>query len=487
MAIRIPHIFATALLFTAPAWMSTPALAGQNYTGGGSGGNVIVVQSARVGSNVSLGGTVVPYREVTLSAQIPGLIEYLAGEEGDRFDESALLVKVNDDELQAKRAAAEAELQAAYSQMKNADIQYSRELWAPNSVNKAPGGMGLPSLFDQFITKPMANFAGQNKPFLERQADLASFGSQVESARSSILRAQSSLRAIDAKLRDSRSLAPFNGVIAKKMVEIGDSVQPGQPLYKFADLQYLQIRIDVPARLMPGLRKGMIVPAKLDVGDRQVQVRVAQIFPIADSQRHTVTVKFDLPTGAPAAPGMYANVMIPDANAPARDTVVIPNSAVLWRGSLPAVEVLNEQNEPELRLVRVGEQVDRTHITILSGLQPGERIMDHPEQSSASTYTNPNWTGSAAAQPTAPVNHSVPSYSQSIGQPNGAPSYGSQPQTTLPPYANTPLPSGSSYSPGSSYGQDSYHQQGGLYDSGTYGGQNHGSGYDPAPEYYISR
>ena len=90
-----------------PQWSA----ANQTYTGGGSGGNVIVVQSARVGTSVSLGGTVVPYREVTLSAQVPGRIDFLSGEEGDRFEEGALLVKVNDDELRANRAAAEAELQ----------------------------------------------------------------------------------------------------------------------------------------------------------------------------------------------------------------------------------------------------------------------------------------------------------------------------------------------------------------------------------------
>ncbi len=415
--LNVNSLLMTALVMAMPSISQ----ANQTYTSSNSGGNIIVVQSARVGSSVSLGGTVVPYREVTLSAQIAGRVEYLAGEEGDRLEENALMVKINDDGLQAQRGAAEAELQGAYSQMRNADIQYSRELWAPNSVNKAPGGMGLPSLFDQFITKPMANMSGQNKPYLERHADLMDQGTRVDTARTAIMRAQSAIQGIDAKLRDTRSVAPFDGVIARKMVEVGDSVQPGQPLYKYADLQYLQIEIDVPARLMPGLRKGMIVPAKLDVGDRQVQVRVAQIFPIADSRRHTVTVKFDLPTGAPAAPGMYANVMIPDSNAPARDTMVIPNTAVIWRGSLPAVEVLNEQNQPELRLVRVGEQLDRDHITILSGIESGERVVDRPSQNTSSNYTNPTWTSPAKPVQPAPLPFGLPAQSSS---------------NTLPPFSN---------------------------------------------------
>jgi multidrug efflux pump subunit AcrA (membrane-fusion protein) len=341
-------------------------------------GDTYPVQSRRIGTSVSLGGTVVPYKEVTLAAQLPGRIDYLAGEEGDRYEKGALLAKINDDELHAQRRSAIAELANAETALRTATVQYSREFWAPNSISKSPGGMGLPSMFDQFFTKPMSSFAGISKPGLERRADLYNQGAAIEQARNAILRVQSQIQAIDAKLRDARSYAPFDGVIVQKFVEVGDTVQPGQPLYKFADIQYLQIRVDVPARLMPGISKGQILPARLDVGDAMVQVRVAQIFPMADPQRHTVTVKFDLPIGAPAAPGMYANVMIPDTNAPKRDLVVVPRSSLVWRGSLPAVYVVDNEGGKELRLVRIGDRVDREHVMVLSGLRPGERILTHP-------------------------------------------------------------------------------------------------------------
>ncbi len=110
-----------------------------------------------------------------------------------------------------------------------------------------------------------------------------------------MIAAQSQIQAIDAKLRDAQSLAPFDGVIVKKYIEEGDTMQPGQPLLVFADVEYLQIMVDVPARLRPGLREGMMLDAQLDVGSQIVPVRVAQIFPMADAQRHTVKVKFDLP------------------------------------------------------------------------------------------------------------------------------------------------------------------------------------------------
>ena len=106
-------------------------------------------------------------------------------------------------------------------------------------------------------------------------------------------------------------------------------------------------------------------------------VRVAQIFPMADPQRHTVKVKFDLPQGA-SEPGMYAKVLVPDFNAPARVNPVIPRGAIRFNGSLPGVYVLDENGNPQLRLIRVGEPTPGGGVTVLSGLRAGERILANP-------------------------------------------------------------------------------------------------------------
>lgn len=351
----------------------------QGPVGAGSGGDVITVQAMRTGGNAVLGGSVVPYKEVTLAAQIPGRVEFIAGAEGDWFDEKKVLVAIDDDDLLAERRRVLAEMRTAEAALRETQVQYSRELWSPQtrSLSRAPG-MGMPSMFDQFFTRPFSNAMGQSSTGLERHADLYSQGTRISQAESRLMGARSSLESIDAKLRDTRSIAPFPGVIVNKFVEVGDTVQPGQPLILFADTRYLQIRVDVPARLMPGLRIGMIVRAKLDVGDTYVDARVAQIFPMADVKRHTVTVKFDLPEGVPGGPGMYAEVMVPDVNAPQRSVPVIPTTAVRYRGSLPAVYVLNAEGRSELRLVRLGEAVDDRTLEVLSGLKQGERIFANP-------------------------------------------------------------------------------------------------------------
>jgi multidrug efflux pump subunit AcrA (membrane-fusion protein) len=338
--------------------------------------NVLTVGVAPHGGYIILGGSVIPLKEVTLAAQIPGRIVDIAGEEGEEFAAGTKLVKINDDDLLAKKAAAEAQLASSQNAMQNAQVQYNRELWNPRVYNPRPmAGMGMPSMFDGFFDDNDWMPGNNGNKSIERHADLVTQGTQVASARSHITEAESGLRAINAKLRDTVAIAPFDGVIMRKMVEIGDTVQPGQPLIVFAYSKFLRIQAEVPARLMPGLKKGMVVPARLDVGNTQVSARVALISPVADKRQHTVTVEFDLPEGVPGGAGMYAEVMIPDVNSPALALPVIPKSAISKRGSLPSIRVLDENNVPKMRLIRTGIEIDDDTVIVLSGLKPGERIL----------------------------------------------------------------------------------------------------------------
>jgi multidrug efflux pump subunit AcrA (membrane-fusion protein) len=344
--------------------------------------NIVTAEIINQQSQVMLGGTVVPARQVTLAAQMPGRVEFLAGEEGMAFNRDTALVALDDDELLAQRRAALAQMQSADAAIRNAGMQFNRELISPSNRNTM-SGMGVPGMFDQMFTRNFSDMMGFNDSGMERQADLYSRSIGMEQARSSFLQARSQLEMVDAKLRDSVGYAPFNGVIISKMVEVGDTVQPGQPLLTFADTEALQIQVDVPARLMPGVMEKSQVKARLDVHNAPVMARVAQIYPMADPVRHTVTVKLDLPLNAPAAPGMYAEVMVPDITLPETNLPAIPSSAIIRQGSLPTVYVLNKEGKRELRLIRVGQSVGDNRVSVLSGLKGGEQVIDNPRSSTA--------------------------------------------------------------------------------------------------------
>ncbi len=359
-----------------PLWA---AAASAQQAGAAAALRTAIVSTTTTGGEATVGGTVVPFKEVTLRAQIPGRIEFVAGSEGHKAKAGEVLVQINDDDLKAKRRAAAAQISQAEAALRNSQMQYSRELYAPrvDSLTGFPG-MGVPTLFDQFFTRGFSNSLGLgSNTYIERQADLYARGAGVNQAQSQLQQAQANLEALDAMLRDSQSLAPFDGVIVAKFVETGDTVQPGTPLIKFAYTEYLRIEADIPVRLAAGLSEGMIVPARLDVGGVVVDAKVAQIFPVADPARHTVKVKFDLPVDTPGGPGMYVEVTVPDSSIPTRTEHAVPESALVWRGSLPSVFVL-ENGRPSLRLVRVGYPLGDGRISVISGLRGGETVVLDP-------------------------------------------------------------------------------------------------------------
>ncbi|UJS23174.1 efflux RND transporter periplasmic adaptor subunit [Thiothrix winogradskyi] len=341
---------------------------------------IIQVETTGARSQSVLGSTVIPYKEVTLSAQIPGVVKYVAGAVGTNLTEGAVVFKVDEAQLIAKRNAVVAQISIAQAGVQNAQAQYYRELTSPRSKDVgAMPGFGMPSMFDRMAVRPFAeSFMGGYDSDTIRQGDLTNAMSAVSQAQGQLQQAMSQLQEIDSALRDASAIAPFEGIILEKMVEVGDTVQPGQPLVKFGYIKYKRLQADVPSGLVGNLSKDMLLPARID-GSTDTSVRVSEIYPIADPSRHTVTVKFDIPMEITTAPGMYAEIYVPENKKGANQTIVIPRTALMKGSSLPGVLVVKDNNTSELRMVRLGaEQNGGGKVAVISGLNPGEKIIDNP-------------------------------------------------------------------------------------------------------------
>ena len=365
---------------------------------------IIQVETTGARSQSVLGSTVIPYKEVTLSAQIPGVVKYVAGAVGTSLTEGAVVFKVDEAQLIAKRNAVVAQISIAQAGVQNAQAQYYRELTSPRSKDVgAMPGFGMPSMFDRMAVRPFAeSFMGGYDSDTIRQGDLTNAMSAVSQAQGQLQQAMSQLQEIDSALRDASALAPFEGIILEKMVEVGDTVQPGQPLIKFGYVKYKRLQADVPSGLVGNLSKDMLLPARID-GSTDTSVRVSEIYPIADPSRHTVTVKFDIPMEITTAPGMYAEIYVPENKKGTNQTIVIPRTALTKGSSLPGVLVVKDNNTSELRMVRLGaEQNGGGKVAVISGLNPGEKIIDNPPAGVTSgwmpTTINPTPATAPAAQ-----------------------------------------------------------------------------------------
>ncbi len=351
-----------------------------------SAAKIINVESKNSTAQTVLGSTVIPYKEVTLSAQIPGRVITINGDVGTTLNKNDLIVKINDDGIQAKRRSVLAALESSQAALRNAQTQYNREMVSPRSkdISGMPG-MGLPTMMDIYMTRPMYEMMGDYNEGTNRYSDLMNSATGVSQAKSQVMQSWSQLSEIDAKLTNAVSTAPFTGMILAKMVEVGDTVQPGQPLIKLGDVRFKRLKADVPSIMVKNLSKGMVVPVTIS-GSLKTEARVAQIYPIADPSRHTVTVKFDLYTNINAAPGMYAEIKIPNSTQKSEKVIVIPKSALLPGRSLDSV-LLVKNGKSELRLVRLGaNQEDGKKVAVVSGLSAGDQIIDEPPATAKSGY-----------------------------------------------------------------------------------------------------
>jgi len=338
---------------------------------------IVAVETSSSPTQTVLGSSVIPYKEVTLAAQIPGVLKYFAGDVGSAFQQGALLTQVDEAQLVAKRNSVLAQIQNAQSVLQSAEAQYQREVVSPRSRDiGAMPGFGMPAMMDNFFTRPLADMMMNNYDSdMGRYSDLVTSASGVSQARGSLQQAYSQLQEIDAALQNAKGIAPFEGVVLQKMAEVGDTVQPGQPLLRYGFVKYKRLQADVPASLMSQVSQGMVVPVKIN-GAAQTMAKVSQIYPVADAEHHTVTVKFDLPVDVVAAPGMYAEIYLSNAQANADPVVMIPRTALLSGRSLPSILVV-EEGKSSLRLVRLGaEHGDK--VEVVSGLKPGMKIIDNP-------------------------------------------------------------------------------------------------------------
>ena len=98
---RITSFLSSAVVSLTIGLMAQPVFA---QGGPAAGAQIVTVQASAAGSSVTLGGTVVAFKEVTLTAQIPGRVEFLAGTEGDSFKANDILVAIDDDDLSGNPA-----------------------------------------------------------------------------------------------------------------------------------------------------------------------------------------------------------------------------------------------------------------------------------------------------------------------------------------------------------------------------------------------
>jgi membrane fusion protein (multidrug efflux system) len=135
-----------------------------------------------------------------------------------------------------------------------------------------------------------------------------------------------------ARLELSRTVisAPFSGVVLKRYLDLGNTVNQGTAVYDLADLDPLYTDVNIPERHVGLLSAGQVVRLTPDATDQSVAAKIERIAPEVDRTTGTVKVTLAVAEGQDLRPGTFVRV---DITTDQHDqSLVVPRAALVAEG-----------------------------------------------------------------------------------------------------------------------------------------------------------
>jgi RND family efflux transporter MFP subunit len=178
------------------------------------------------------------------------------------------------------------------------------------------------------------------------------------------------LQEAEAMLGYTKVVAPFDGVITRKLADVGDLAAQGRPIAEIEDPHALRFEADVPEALISNMVLGTRLAVRIGSSPTTIEGAVAELAPVADPASRTFLVKLDLPATEALRSGQFGRVLVPTGES---RSIHVPVSALVVRGQMETVYVVEDQTA-HLRLVRTGQRT-ATEIELLSGIVSGDRVV----------------------------------------------------------------------------------------------------------------
>src|SRR5512135_1247199 len=299
------------------------------------------VQLREVEQTYSIDGVVEATRQSTVSAQISGRVKAVYFDVGDRVSKGQVILRIDEREANQALAGSRAQLSQAEASLQNARLNYERSK----------------QLFAQkFISQAALDKAKSDYEVAQAQAAASEAGAE----QSALMQSYTSV------------IAPYSGVVAARMVELGEMVTVGKPLMTGFDPSQLRVISNVPQDKLKDIGTRPTVTVEVPSLNRWIKAASVTVQPSADIRTHSTQVRVDLPSNqANVYPGMFVRTHFVVGK---EKKMLIPASAVVRRSEVVAVYVVDDKNVPHLRQVRLGETNEQNEIEVLAGLNVGERV-----------------------------------------------------------------------------------------------------------------
>lgn len=326
-----------------------------------SGISVTEVVPQTIDDYYEVSGTVKAKTISSVSAKIMGEVTGVFIKEGDVVKKGQVLLTIDDRDYRERLRQAEEAYQEALSALKSAeknkrlaDVTYER----------------YKRLYDE---KALTR---QELDQVETQKEIA--GHEVERMQSMVKRAKAGLEEARVIYSYTRVLSPIDGVVTEKKVEIGNVVTPGIPLVTVEDKRNFRLEVYLDERFSGKVRKGDRIPVYIQEGQIETVGVVSEVVPAIDPLTRSFLVKIDLTKGQDniskeLRTGLYARARFVTGK---KTGLLVPEKAIVRRGQLDGVYVVDEKGIISYRIVRIGlKYPEKGVVEVISGLNPKERII----------------------------------------------------------------------------------------------------------------
>ncbi|MBX3676969.1 MAG: efflux RND transporter periplasmic adaptor subunit [Rhodocyclaceae bacterium] len=284
-------------------------------------------------------GVVEAVKQATLAAQAPGRVIEVRADAGDAVKQGQLLMRIDAREAAESYAASQATLANA-----KAHFERTKNLYEQKFISKAA------------LDKAEADY---------RAARAGSGAAAAAASHASIV-------------------SPLTGFVAQRHAERGEMATPGSPLITVYDPKGLRVISSIPQYKLSEVRASLRAKIEFPGSGKWIDAVKVEVLPAADPRTHTVQARAYLPANLPdglggtnmgVIPGIFARAHFVTGSA---KKLLVPAAAVLRRGEVTAVYVIDEKNAARLRQVRLSEPLAGGFHEVLAGLAAGEKVALDP-------------------------------------------------------------------------------------------------------------
>ena len=207
---------------------------------------------------------------------------------------------------------------------------------------------------------------------VDRRSFLKSAALTALAASAGLHTAEADAKLIEAQLRKTRIVAPFDGIAGLRRVSVGAYLTPGSAIASFQDIGVLKLDFTLPERYLPNLRRAKTVNIRIAGVSEPITGEIYAVEPQIDATTRSLQVRANVPNkGRLLLPGAFAEVEVVLGEIP--DAILIPPIALI-PGLKDQKVFVHEHGRAEERVVEPGLRTD-DGVHIVKGLAAGEEVI----------------------------------------------------------------------------------------------------------------